>query len=271
MKFFEGCTALITGASAGLGSEFARQLAPVAQSLVLVARRNERLEALRASLTAEFPDLSVFIYAADLADEGARVRLAKWLREQGIVIDFLINNAGLGDHGEFGTSDWTRVRSMLDVNVAALTHLTHLLLPSLRGAGRAAILNVSSVASLLPFPNMAVYAATKAYVTSFSEALRMELRDTGVSVTALCPGPVKTEFFTVAVRPGDEAEAVAHDESMPLFRVSPEEAVRTGLEAVARDRARVIPGPVLAIAMAVTALVPFFIVRQILQSNRDRI
>ena len=99
MKFFAGCTALITGASAGLGTEFARQLAPVAQSLVLVARRNDRLEALRAELTAEHPDLSVFIYAADLADEGARARLAAWLREQGIVIDFLVNNAGLGDHG----------------------------------------------------------------------------------------------------------------------------------------------------------------------------
>lgn len=270
MKFFEGCTALITGASAGLGAEFARQLAPVAASLVLVARRHDRLESLRAELAATRPDLAVFTYAADLADENARTALVAWLREQGIVVDFVVNNAGLGDHGPFETSDWGRVRAMLDVNIAALTHLTHALLPVLNGAGRAAILNVSSVASFFPLPNMAVYAATKAYVTSFSEALRMELRDTGISVTALCPGPVKTEFFDVATRPGDEANA-AHFETMPAFRVTPEEAVREGLLAVARDRARVVPGPLLALAVAAAALVPFFIVRQILTASRARI
>jgi uncharacterized protein len=270
MKFFEGCTALITGASSGLGAEFARQLAPFAQSVVLVARRNDRLETLRAELSEKFPQLSIFIYAADLADEGARIAFAKWLHEQGIAIDFLVNNAGLGDHGAFETGEWNRVRAMLDVNVTSLTHLTHLLLPMLRGAGRSAILNVSSVASFFPLPNMAVYAATKSYVTSFSEALRMELRDTGVSVTALCPGPVKTEFFDIATRPGEEEQA-AHYESMPIFRVTSAEAVRTGLEAVARDRARVVPGPVLAVAVAVAALIPFFVIRQILQAGRARI
>jgi hypothetical protein len=270
MKFFEGCTALITGASSGFGSEFARQLAPRARALVLVARRNDRLEALRAEFAEKFPELAVFIYAADLADEGARAGLARWLHEQGIAVDFLVNNAGLGDHGDFETSDWDRVRAMIAVNVSALTHLTHLLLPSLRSSGRAAILNVSSVASFFPVPNMAVYSATKAYVTSLSEALRMELRDTGVSVTALCPGPVRTEFFDVAARPGDEGKT-PHFESMPLFRVTPAEAVRAGLEAVARDRARVVPGPVLAVAVALAMLVPFFIVRQIIQAGRGRI
>ena len=270
MKFFQGCTALITGASSGLGAEFARQLAPFAQSLVLVARRNDRLEALRAELAEKFPELSVFIYAADLADEGARGAFAGWLREQGIQVDFLVNNAGLGDHGAFETSDWSRVRAMIDVNISALSHLTHLLLPSLRASGRAAILNVSSVASFFPLPNMAVYAATKSYVTSFSEALRMELRDTGVSVTALCPGPVATEFFATATRAGEE-DLAAHYESMPIFKVTPAVAVRTGLEAVARDRARVVPGPILAVAVAVAALIPFFVVRQILQAGRSRI
>ncbi len=270
MKFFEGCTALITGASSGFGAEFARQLAPAAQSLVLVARRNDRLETLRAELTEKFPQLSVFIYAADLADENARIALVHWLREQAIPVDFLVNNAGLGDHGAFETGEWGRVRAMLDVNISALTHLTHLLLPALRGSGRSAILNVSSVAGFLPLPNMAVYAATKAYVTSFSEALRMELRDTGVSVTALCPGPVPTEFFHTATRAGEEDQA-AHYESMPLFKVTPAVAVRTGLEAVARDRARVIPGPVLAVAVIAATLIPFFIVRQILQAGRSRI
>ena len=270
MKFFEGCTALVTGASSGLGSEFARQLAPVAGSLVLVARRNERLEELRAELTGKFPELSVFIYAADLADEGRRVKLVGWLQEHGIVVDFLINNAGLGDHGLFETSEWERVRSMLDVNIDGLTHLTHLLLPTLRAAGRAAILNVSSVASFFPLPNMAVYSATKAYVTSFSEAMRMELLDTGVSVTALCPGPVKTEFFEVATRPGEKDES-AHYETMDVFAVTPADAVRTGLEAVAAGRARIIPGWLLASAVAVAGVVPFVIVRGILSASRNRI
>lgn len=270
MRFFEGCTALVTGASAGLGAEFARQLGPVASSLVLVARRSERLEELRAELGEKFPELDVFIFVADLADEGKRVELVEWLNEQGIRVDFLINNAGLGDHGNFQASDWGRVRSMLDVNIAALTHLSHLLLPTLRASGRAAILNVSSVASFFPLPNMAVYSATKAYVTSFSEALRMELLGTGVSVTALCPGPVKTEFFEVATRPGEEGDS-AHYETMNAFSVTPAEAVRAALEAAGRERPRVIPGLLLAAAVAAAGVVPFFIVRRILAAGRDRI
>lgn len=269
MRFFEGCTALVTGASAGLGAEFARQLAPVAHTLVLVARRNDRLEALRAEFAEKFPQLSVFIYAVDLADEAARGNFVKWLHDHDIRIDFLINNAGLGDHGPFESSDWKQVRAMLDVNIGALTHLTHLLLPMLRSAGRAAILNVSSVASFFPLPDMAVYAATKAYVTSFSEALRIELRGTGISVTAVCPGPVPTEFFGIATRPGDEHNA-PHYETMPAFRVEAAEAVRTALEAVAGDRARVIPGLLLAVAVSVACVVPFFIVRQALQIGRAR-
>lgn len=270
MRFFEGCTALITGASSGLGAEFARQLAPVAHTIVLVARRNDRLDALRAEFAEKFPRLSVFIYAADLADEGVRVAFVKWLHDNDIRIDFLINNAGLGDHGAFEKSDWQRVKAMLDVNVAALTHLTHLLLPMLHAAGRSAILNVSSVASFFPLPNMAVYAATKAYVSSFSEALRMELRDTGVSVTAVCPGPVPTEFFEVATRSGDEGNAT-HFEAMPAFAVAAPEAVRVALEAVAADRARVIPGMLLAIAVTAATLVPFVIVRRLIQAGRARI
>jgi len=270
MKFFEGCTAMITGASSGLGAEFARQLAPYAQTLVLVARRNERLEALRAEFGEKFPRLSVFIYVADLAKEKQRRDLVNWLGEQGIYVDFLINNAGLGDHGPFIDSDWNRVKAMLDVNMTALTHLTHLLLPGMRDSGRAAILNVSSVAGFFPLPNMSIYAATKAYVTSFSESLRMELADTGVSVTALCPGPVPTEFFETATRPGDEEKA-AHYETMPAFKSTPAEVVRAGLAAVAADRPRVIPNLLLAVLVALATAVPFFIVREVLKASRARI
>lgn len=265
MKFYEGCTALITGASSGLGEEFALQLAPYAGTLILVARRQERLEALRNELLSVHSKLNVLTYVADLSREEERTALAEWLPSQNLQVDFLVNNAGLGDRGAFSASDWERVRSMIDVNISALTHLTHLLIPSMLQSGRAAVLNVSSVASLFPMPNMAVYGATKAYVTSLSEALSMELRPKGITVTALCPGPVPTEFFDVARR-SDEDDRSAHYETMPYFVVTAQEAVRTGLEAVARDRVRVIPGPLLAVAVGAALLVPFFITRQILRT-----
>lgn len=270
MKFFEGCTALITGASSGLGAEFARQLAPYARVLVLVARRRERLDELADELKRIHTGLDVRTYGADLSEESQRHSLRAWLEGEGIAIDFLINNAGLGDHGEFASGEWRRVKAMLDVNIGALTHLTHLMLPSMMRSGRAAILNVSSVASFFPLPNMAVYSATKAYVTSFSEALAIELRPNGITVTALCPGPVPTEFFDAATREG-EMDTADHFKSFPAFVVSPQEAVAAGLRAVAHDRARVIPGPLLAASVAVALVIPFFIIRRILAWKADSI
>jgi hypothetical protein len=133
-------------------------------------------------------------------------------------------------------------------------------------SGRAAILNVSSVAGFIPLPNMAVYAATKAYVTSLSEALAIELRPKGITVTALCPGPVPTEFFETATRPGD-GDRANHFKTFPAFVVSAPEAVQAGLEAVARDRARVVPGPLLAVAVGLALAVPFCIVRHFLRAK----
>ncbi|GAB4170578.1 MAG: SDR family oxidoreductase [Terrimicrobiaceae bacterium] len=268
MKFYEGCTALITGASSGLGAEFARQLAPYAARLVLVARRSDRLESLKGELEKCHSGLQVSFYVADLADSPARVALVEWLARESLSIDLLVNNAGLGDHGPFSEGRWDRVKAMLDVNITALTHLTHLMLPSMLAGGRAAILNVSSVASFFPLPSMAVYSATKAYVTSLSEALAIELRPHGVTVTALCPGPVPTEFFRVAER---QEGRRPHYESMSAFVVSPEEAVRTGLEAVAKGRARSIPGGLLALAVGAALLVPFFITREILRASSKRL
>lgn len=262
MDFYQGCTALITGASAGFGQEFARQLAPQARALILVARRRDRLEQLQRELAR--PGLTIHIHTADLADEVQTEALLASLAASGERVSLLINNAGLGDHGLFENSDWNRVQAMLEVNINALTRLTHALLPEFVRAGRGAILNVSSIASLLPIPKMAVYAATKAYVTSFSEALRAELRDTGVTVTALCPGPVNTEFFEVAERAGANEPMPAPE----FFKVSIPEVVRTGLEAVARDRARVIPGWLVWALMSVTALVPIFVLRLFLAQRR---
>src|SRR5260370_10432942 len=202
----DNCSALITGASAGIGREFARQLANRARTLVLVARREQRLNELRDELRNRNAKLNVHVRVADLSEKSQIDELVRWLENEEIDIDLLINNAGLGDVGPFATSPPQRNDEMLQVNVAALTHVTIKLQPAMISQKRGAILNVSSSAGFLPIPEFNVYAATKAYVTSFSESLRAELRDTGVTVIALCPGPVHTEFGDVAKRPGGEPD-----------------------------------------------------------------
>src|SRR6202047_5656784 len=249
ISFFAQCTVLITGASAGIGREFARQLAPAVNTIILVARRNDRLEALELELKIINPHLEVYCRQLDLRDQAALERFCNWLDESGLSVDVLINNAGLGDRGAFIDSEWERVQAMLQVNIETLTYLTYRILPSMRKSGCGAILNVSSAASLVPVPNMAVYAATKAYVTSFSEALRAELRSSNIFVTALCPGPVPTEFGDVANRERDDYAA-----PMPeYFTVSVQRVVREALNAVARDRARVIPGALVNLLMTTVA------------------
>jgi uncharacterized protein len=252
----EGSSALITGASAGIGREFARQLAGRASSLVLVARRQERLDELRDELTKRDPNLRVHIQAADLSDERAVIELFDWLERERIPIDLLINNAGLGDVGPFATGELPRVKEMLAVNVTALTLLTRLLLPGMIAQRRGAILNVSSTAGFLPIAGFAVYAATKAYVTSFSEAIRAELHGTGVTVTSLCPGPVPTEFTQVAARPGAKP-----DRSPEFVRVSVEEVARAGLAAIESGRPLVIPGFIMKIGMFLVRIIPLSILR----------
>ena len=257
MKDFLECTALITGASAGIGREIALQLAPLAGTLVLVARRTDRLEELRAELLGINPGLRVELRTVDLSVPAQVDVLCEFLREGGVELDFLINNAGFGDSGTFETSEWSKVERMLQVNVVALTSLCHQLVPVLRHHRPGAILNVSSIASLLPLPNLAVYAATKAYVSSFSEGLRAELRGTGISVTHLCPGPVDTEFQLVAGRNGAPERKHAPD----FVKVSVQEVARVALRAVSRDRARVIPGFWMSLAPFFFALVPLLVLR----------
>jgi uncharacterized protein len=270
MKFYEGCTVLITGASSGLGEEFAWQLAPYAHSLVLVARRLDRLDALKKQLDSLHSNLRVHVYGADLRREDERVAFVNWLPTQNVKVDFLINNAGLGDRGPFEASDWSRAKSMIDVNISALTHLIHLLLPTMTLGGRAAILNVSSVAGFIPLPNTAVYSATKAYVTSLSEALAIELRPRGITVTTLCPGPIETEFHAISQRPGD-VDRASHVKSMAAFGVTPRDAVRTALIAVSRGCARVVPGHLLCASVALATMIPFIVTREILRALRKRL
>lgn len=256
---FSGCTALVTGATSGLGAEFARQLAPHARSIVLVGRREDRLGAMAAALREVRRDLEVIPFAADLSIAAERERLASHVIREEIPLNLLINNAGLGDLGPFDSADWERLKPMLEVNVTALTHLSHLLLPMLRAAVPAGIINVSSIAGFFPLPEMAVYAASKAYVTSFSEALRMELAPEGIRVTALCPGPVPTEFFEVASRNGEAIRAM--DRSHPSLAATPELVVREALAGLLGDRPGVIPNPLLALLVGSVRLLPFSLIR----------
>ena len=266
ISYFAGCTVLITGASSGIGREFARQLAPVVSTMVLVARRNDRLEALELELKIVNPELEVYCRQLDLSEQTELKRFCDWLDESALTVDLLVNNAGLGDRGAFAEGKWERVHSMLQVNVEALTYLVYRILPSMRKSGCGAILNVSSVAGLIPVPNFAVYAATKAYVTSFSEALRAELRNSNISVTALCPGHVPTEFDDVSIREGDTYPAPAPN----YLTVPVQEVVRQALNAVARDRARVIPGTVLNLVMSTVAFLPMFVKRLVLNAHVAR-
>lgn len=249
--------ALVTGASSGLGEEFALQLAPRVEQLVLVARREPLLLDLAERLRAAYPHLEVAVVAADLTAAGECERVAATLATHGLLPDLLINNAGMGDYGEFATSEWAKLEAMLRLNVEALTHLTHTLLPGMIRRGGGAIVNVSSLACLLPIPDFAVYAATKAYVTSFSEALRIELREHGIPVLAVCPGPVRTGFGAAARRGPHGRNMPGHD----WFYVPKAQVVDETLLALFRNQPRVYPGIKTAAAAAVISVLPLVLLR----------
>jgi len=252
----DACSALITGASAGIGREFARQLAGRARSIILVARRDEKLIELADRLQREHPKLVVHVRKVDLADLGQLGAFLESLDRDKLEVDLLINNAGLGDSGLFAESDPDRNKEMTLVNVATLTLITRHLLPPMIAKHRGGILNVSSSAGFLPIPLSAVYAATKAYVTSFSEALRAELHGTGVSVCALCPGPVVTEFQQVAKR-----EGVQSDIGPTFLVVTVEQVVRDALAALEADRPLIIPGFAMKMLMLLARLMPMPVLR----------
>ncbi len=224
--------ALITGASAGLGVDFARQLAAKGNRLVLVARRKERLEALATELG------NARAIEADLGEAGASDRLMADLAAHGEHVDLLVNNAGFGLTGRFAELDGQRQRQMIDLNCGALVELAHAVLPGMIERRQGRILNVASTAAFQPGPGMAVYFATKAFVLSFSEALHEEVKGQGVIVSALCPGPTATEFGEVAgfkpVGPSAKALLANAAASAPV--------VKAGLEGLERSEAIVTPG-----------------------------
>ncbi|HZI13061.1 MAG TPA: SDR family oxidoreductase [Myxococcus sp.] len=227
-------TALITGASSGIGLDFAWLFAEAGHDLVLVARGEEKLQALAKEVEAKHGVRAVAL-PADLADPAAPARLVEALKARGLQVDVLVNNAGFGGYGAFVQADAEEQQRMIQVNVLALTVLTRLLLPDMVARKTGRVLNVASTAAFQPGPLMAVYYATKAYVLSFSEALGNELEGTGVTVTCLCPGPTKTGFQGRAKM--EESKLVKGKEMMDSRTVA-----RAGLEALVRGQAVVIPG-----------------------------
>lgn len=191
-------TALITGASSGIGREFAKILAHDGYNLVIVARGREGLEHVKQMIGERHPTISVKILEKDLSKLENVHFIYEELKREKVDIDVLVNNAGFGDLGNFYEETWERQRGMIEVNVLALVYLTHLFLPHMVTRKNGKILNVASTAAFQPGPKMAVYYATKAFVLNFSEAIAIELEGTGVTVTTLCPGPTATHFQSVA-------------------------------------------------------------------------
>lgn len=226
-------TVLITGASSGIGVELARLFAANGDRVVLAARREDRLTALAEELWAKHKIVATPI-VCDLAKPDGAKELVIEAGRKGLVVDVLVNNAGFGLRGEFASLSFDRQLEMVQVNVAAPTALAGLLLPGMLARGRGGVLNVASLAAFQAGPEMAVYYATKAYLLSFSEALYEETRKRGVTVTALCPGPVPTEF--------GEVSGMRIPKSFDAASVSAEQVARDGFEGFQAGKPIVIPG-----------------------------
>jgi short-subunit dehydrogenase len=241
--------ALITGASAGLGVEFARQLSRKGHRLVLAARRKDRLDALVAELG------NARAVEIDLSRPGATAALLRDLEGAGEQVELLVNNAGFGLRGPFVELEAARQREMIDLNCGALTDLCRAVAPAMAERRSGAILNVASTAAFQPGPWMAVYFATKAYVLSFTEALHEELKPHRVKVSALCPGPTRTEFGAVA--------GISSLGQFDRLSMESEPVVRAGLEGLEKNRAVVIPGATNRLGALSTRFAPRSLVRRI--------
>ncbi len=227
-------TALVTGASGGIGKAFAEVLARNGFQLILVARNEEKLNKLAGYLHEKY-GVRVEVIALDLSVPGHASLLYSEVKNKDLEPDVLINNAGFGDAGYFVEQSYKRIGDMIKLNVLALTELTHLFLKDMRKRGSGKILNVASTAAFQPMPRFAVYAATKAYVLHFTQALHYENRDTNIHITALCPGPTDTAF-----------KSVARLEDSKLFDqrnvMTPQEVAEAGFRALMKNRMTVIPG-----------------------------
>jgi short-subunit dehydrogenase len=228
-------TALITGASAGIGDAIARELARRGHGVTLVARREQRLNELADELRQAY-GVRADPIVADLGDHDARDHLEGRLRELGLMVEILVNNAGFGGSGDVATTDRERLASMVRLNCEALLDLQARFTPEMVERGRGAVINVASTAAFQPIPGTATYAATKAFVLSLTEATHAELSESGVTATALCPGPVKTEFAEVAGVGGAE-------ENLPgVFWTDVEDVARAAVDGADSGKRVVVPG-----------------------------
>ena len=243
-------SALVTGASSGIGEVMAGMLADAGVAVVAVARRADRLE----SLAERHPGVEVLV--ADLATDAGQATVVDRIVDAARPVDLVVNNAGFGVSGVFQELDPVRLAEEIDVNVAALTRLSHAALSVMVPRGRGWLLNVSSFASFQPAPNLAVYAATKAYVTSLTESLHEEARDHGVHVTALCPGLTRTEFQSVS-----NTQHYSRDYPS-LAWTTVDEVVRTGLSDVVANKALSVPGMQYKVMSALTNVTPRWLRRK---------
>lgn len=246
--------ALVTGASAGIGAELARQLARRGHALVLVARRKDRLERLAAELTAEH-SVRAETLGCDLSKASSRQRLPSRIASLGLTIDVLVNNAGFATGGAFHLSDPARELDQLRVLVEAPLTLCSAFLPAMVRRGSGAVLNVASTAGMQPLPYSAGYSAAKAYILTFTEALHHELRGSGVTVTALAPGPVDTEFWQVAGWEVGSGQTFENAVPRPVW-VSAEQAAEAGVKGLEAGHRVVVPGLPMRAAMLAGQHVP---------------
>ena len=252
--------ALVTGASSGIGEAFARRLAAQGHDMVLVARREDRLGALATELSGQGVDVEVL--AADLTTEEGVVSVEQRLTAPTRAVDLLVNSAGFGTSGAFNDLALGRELEMIELNVVALVRLTRAALDSMRDRGAGSIVNVSSMASFQGLPRNATYAATKAFVTSFTEALAEEVRDSGIRLQALCPGFTHTEFHTTASwssgwLPGSVWQ-------------TPEQVVEASLAALESGRVVVVPGLLNKVAARVSWLLPRKVVSRLVNAGARR-
>jgi uncharacterized protein len=248
---------LITGASAGIGAELAREFAKHGHSLVLVARSKDKLTALAGELNAAH-DTDALVIVEDLSRKGCAQAIVDELADRGIEVDILVNNAGVLDVGPFADTDTDVYDNMVALNVAALTSLTSLLLPAMVGRKFGRILNVASLAAFQPLPSMAVYAATKAYVLSLTEALSEELRGTGVKVTALCPGLTDTSMVTSI-----KAKSATAQRTPNMLISDPKTVAKQAYAATMSGQTILVPGIPNQIAAAWAQVTPRWLTRTV--------
>jgi short-subunit dehydrogenase len=248
MTIYKGATALVTGASSGIGEVFARELARRGMDLILVARGADRLGEIAGELSAQH-GVRVEVLPSDLSEPGAAQQVYQEVERRGLAVHMLINNAGFGTHGRFEELDPEREQQEIRLNIGALVDLTHAFVPPMLARGGGAVINIASLAAYQPIPYMAVYGATKAFVVSFSAALAEEYRGRGLRVLALCPGATATNFFNVA---GGGPVAAGG------MRTS-EQVVATGLRALERGQSVVLDGLLNTLLGAAGKWAPFWL------------